>query len=182
MKIHSGVDAGTGYVHTITATAANTHDIVETHRLVREDDHIVYADSKISRICIYCIGATSSFSCSFCFHPVGVVNMNYFAELTKFLSVEDGTYTMEGKKISHDTGFQVTFHQIGVHYSADEYNAMVKELSSVTMATPEVGRFSGFEPHVSFCCADRNLTVKICKRYGQLAYWDWEKMESVYVH
>ena len=45
MKIHSGVDAGTGYVHTITATAANTHDIVETHRLVREDDHTVYADS-----------------------------------------------------------------------------------------------------------------------------------------
>ena len=45
MKIHSGVDAGTGYVHTITATAANTHDIVETHHLVREDDHTVYADS-----------------------------------------------------------------------------------------------------------------------------------------
>lgn len=26
MKVHAGVDAGTGYVHTITGTAANEHD------------------------------------------------------------------------------------------------------------------------------------------------------------
>ena len=45
MKIHSGADAGTGYVHTITATAANVHDIAQTHALIREDDHIVYGDS-----------------------------------------------------------------------------------------------------------------------------------------
>ena len=45
MKVHMGVDAGTGYVHTITATAANAHDITETHSLVREDDEVVYGDS-----------------------------------------------------------------------------------------------------------------------------------------
>lgn len=45
MKVHSGVDAGTGYVHTITATAANVHDIDETHNLIREDDEVVYGDS-----------------------------------------------------------------------------------------------------------------------------------------
>lgn len=45
MKIHSGVDAGTGYVHTITATAANVHDIDEAHNLIREDDEVVYGDS-----------------------------------------------------------------------------------------------------------------------------------------
>ena len=44
MKIHSGADAGTGYVHTITATAANVHDIVQAHALIREDDHFVYGD------------------------------------------------------------------------------------------------------------------------------------------
>lgn len=27
MKIHSGTDAGSGYVHTITATSANVHDM-----------------------------------------------------------------------------------------------------------------------------------------------------------
>lgn len=45
MSIHSGADAGTGYVHTITATAANVHDIAKAHELVREDDHTVYGDS-----------------------------------------------------------------------------------------------------------------------------------------
>lgn len=45
MKIHAGVDAGSGYVHTITATAANVHDIQETSKLIRDDDNVVYGDS-----------------------------------------------------------------------------------------------------------------------------------------
>jgi len=45
MKIHSGVDAGSGYVHTITGTAANVHDICETHKLLRKDDNVMYGDS-----------------------------------------------------------------------------------------------------------------------------------------
>lgn len=45
MKCHIGVDAGTGYVHTITATPANIHDITETHNLLRKDDEVVYGDS-----------------------------------------------------------------------------------------------------------------------------------------
>lgn len=45
MKCHIGTDAGTGYVHTITATSANVHDITETHNLIREDDEVVYGDS-----------------------------------------------------------------------------------------------------------------------------------------
>ena len=45
MKIHAGVDAGSGYVHTITATAANVSDISEAHNLMRQDDEVCYADS-----------------------------------------------------------------------------------------------------------------------------------------
>ena len=45
MKIHSGTDAATGYVHTITGTAANVHDIVQAHALIRADDHSVYGDT-----------------------------------------------------------------------------------------------------------------------------------------
>ena len=44
MKAHIGTDAGTGYVHSVTATAANVHDLDEAHRLVRADDEAVYAD------------------------------------------------------------------------------------------------------------------------------------------
>lgn len=45
MKCHIGVDAGTGYVHTVTATPANVHDITETAKLIRKDDEVVYGDS-----------------------------------------------------------------------------------------------------------------------------------------
>lgn len=45
MKCNIGVDAGSGLVHTITATSANVHDITETHKLIREDDEVVYGDS-----------------------------------------------------------------------------------------------------------------------------------------
>ena len=45
MKMHVGVDAGTGYVHTIEATSANEHDITVAFRLIREDDEVVYGDS-----------------------------------------------------------------------------------------------------------------------------------------
>ena len=45
MKAHIGVDAGTGYVHAVTCTGANTHDLVEVVYLVRDDDRVVYADA-----------------------------------------------------------------------------------------------------------------------------------------
>lgn len=45
MKAHIGVDAGTGYVHTVTATSANVHDLEEAVNLVRCDDEVVYADA-----------------------------------------------------------------------------------------------------------------------------------------
>ena len=45
MKMHVGVDAGTGYVHTIEATPANEHDITVAAKLLREDDEVVYGDS-----------------------------------------------------------------------------------------------------------------------------------------
>ena len=45
MKIRAGTDAVTGYIHTITGTAAIVHDIVQAHALIREDDHSVYGDS-----------------------------------------------------------------------------------------------------------------------------------------
>lgn len=45
MKCHIGVDAGSGYVHSIETTAANAHDITVASQLIREDDDVVYGDS-----------------------------------------------------------------------------------------------------------------------------------------
>ena len=48
MKIHSGVDAGSGYIHIITSTCANVHDVNEAHKLIRKDDDVMYGDSGYS--------------------------------------------------------------------------------------------------------------------------------------
>ena len=45
MKAHTGVDAGTGLVHSVSVTAASVHDLDEVGRLVRADDRVVYADA-----------------------------------------------------------------------------------------------------------------------------------------
>ena len=45
MKAHIGADAGTGYVHSVSATAANVHDLDLIHVLIRCDDEVVYADA-----------------------------------------------------------------------------------------------------------------------------------------
>ncbi len=45
MKVHAGVDAGSGYVHTITGTATNVHDVTQAHALIRDDDEVGYGDS-----------------------------------------------------------------------------------------------------------------------------------------
>lgn len=45
MKCNIGVDAGSGLVHSITATSANVHDITQAHKLIRKDDEVVYGDS-----------------------------------------------------------------------------------------------------------------------------------------
>jgi IS5 family transposase len=45
MLAHIGSDAGTGYVHTVTCTAANVHDLDEAATLVRADDEVVYTDA-----------------------------------------------------------------------------------------------------------------------------------------
>ena len=45
MKCHTGVDAGSGFVHTVEATAANVHNITVAAKLLRKDDKVVYGDS-----------------------------------------------------------------------------------------------------------------------------------------
>lgn len=45
MKAHIATDAGTGYVHSVRATAANVHDLDEAHHLVRDDEEVGYVDA-----------------------------------------------------------------------------------------------------------------------------------------
>jgi len=45
MKAHIGADAGTGYVHRVTATAANVPDVVEAAKLIRPGDTDGWGDA-----------------------------------------------------------------------------------------------------------------------------------------
>jgi transposase, IS5 family len=45
MKANIGVDADTGLVHTLTATAANVSDAVETHKLLHGEEAVVFVDA-----------------------------------------------------------------------------------------------------------------------------------------
>ena len=45
MKIHIEVDAGTGLVHSMSATAANVHDATEAHRLLHGGETMVWCDA-----------------------------------------------------------------------------------------------------------------------------------------
>lgn len=45
MRAHIGVDAGTGYVHHLSVTAANIAEIKVSPKLLRADDTVVYGDA-----------------------------------------------------------------------------------------------------------------------------------------
>lgn len=44
-KVHIGVDAGTGYIHSHITTPANNHDITQAHMLIKKDDETFKGDS-----------------------------------------------------------------------------------------------------------------------------------------
>ena len=44
-RLHIGVDAGTGYVHSLEVTAANVSERDIVPELIREDDEVLYGDS-----------------------------------------------------------------------------------------------------------------------------------------
>ena len=45
MKVHMGVDADTGLVHSMSTTAANVHDVTDTHNLLHGGETMVWCDA-----------------------------------------------------------------------------------------------------------------------------------------
>jgi len=46
MKVHIGVDADSGLVHTVIGTAANVNDVTQGHALLHGDEAVVFADAR----------------------------------------------------------------------------------------------------------------------------------------
>ena len=45
MRVHTGCDAQSGCVHTVVAAPANVSEISHAHKLIREDDEVVWSDA-----------------------------------------------------------------------------------------------------------------------------------------
>ena len=45
MKVHIGVDAQTGVVHSVSTTPANVNDVTEAHRLLHGGESQVWGDA-----------------------------------------------------------------------------------------------------------------------------------------
>ena len=95
-------------------------------------------------------------------------------------SYEDGTYDLNTMTpVSYDSGFQVTFSQIGDSYSDAEYADRVNEFLAVSSDGKTLaGKFEG-TPEVSFHCNDRATAVRLAKKYNQISIWDWGACDEI---
>jgi len=49
-RLFVGVDAGTGYIHSMEVTAANVSEVTVAHQLIRDDDEVCYGDAGFTGI------------------------------------------------------------------------------------------------------------------------------------
>ena len=92
----------------------------------------------------------------------------------------DGTYDISKfKPVEYDSGYQVTFCQIGDNYSAKDYDARCNEFLSVSKdGITSAGKFEG-TPEISFCVPDRETAIALAKKYNQISIWDWKNCDEI---
>lgn len=93
---------------------------------------------------------------------------------------EDGTYDLNTMtQVSYDSGYQVTFSQIGDNYSDAEYADKVNEFLSVSSDGKTLaGKFEG-TPEVSFHCNSRATAERLARKYNQISIWDWGSCDEI---
>lgn len=84
------------------------------------------------------------------------------------------TYDMDTLEIiNYDSGFQVTFCQIGDDYSSSEYADKVNEFLAISFDGKVcAGKYEG-TPEVSFNVTDKETAIKLAEKYNQISIWDW---------
>lgn len=93
---------------------------------------------------------------------------------------EDGTYDLDTlKPISYDSGYQVTFSQIGDNYSDEEYAEKVNEfLKYSSDKRVAAGKFEG-SPEISFHVENLGIAKQLAKKYNQISVWDWKNSSEI---
>lgn len=92
----------------------------------------------------------------------------------------DGTYDVSTcKPVEYDSGYQVTFCQIGDNYSPKEYDERVNEfLSASSDGRVSAGKFES-TPEISFHVPDRATAIALAKKYNQISIWDWKNCDEI---
>lgn len=102
--------------------------------------------------------------------------------ISRLLSPEysDGTYDLETMTpVEYDSGFQVTFSQIGDNYSDQEYADRVNEFLAISSDGKTLaGKFEE-TPEISFHCNDRATAIRLAKKYNQISIWDWGNCDEI---
>ena len=93
---------------------------------------------------------------------------------------EDGTYDVSNlKPVEYESGYQVTFCQIGDNYSAKEYDEKCNEfLSASSDGRVSAGKFEG-APEISFHVSSRAEAIALAKKYHQISVWDWKTCDEI---
>lgn len=93
---------------------------------------------------------------------------------------DNGTYDLETMTpVEYNSGYQVTFSQIGDNYSNSEYADRVNEFLSVSSDGKTLaGKFED-TPEVSFHVDDRGTAIKLAKKYNQISIWDWGNCDEI---
>ena len=86
----------------------------------------------------------------------------------------EGTYDIQTlKQISYNSGFQVTFCQIGDNYTNKEFADLTREfLGHSSDRVVSAGKFGG-TPEISFNVASREVAIELGKKYNQESVLDW---------
>ena len=92
----------------------------------------------------------------------------------------DGTYDIGTMSpVEYNSGFQVTFSQIGDNYTDAEYANKVNEFLAVSSDGKTLaGKFQG-TPEISFHCNDRRTAIRLAKKYNQISIWDWGACDEI---
>ena len=111
---------------------------------------------------------------------------NYFKKhvsVVKKLSdnkYENGTYDCDSLTIKEfNSGYQVTFCQIGDNYSEIEYNTLVDIMNKKSSdGKSYAGKFED-TPEISWHFDNKEEAIKIAKQYNQISIWDWEACDEI---
>ena len=93
---------------------------------------------------------------------------------------EDGTYDVSNfKPVEYESGYQVTFCQIGDNYSAKDYDDRVNEFRSASSdGRVSAGKFES-TPEISFHVTSREQAIALAKKYNQISVWDWKNCDEI---